>query len=293
MRKSIFDVLKDKRDYLAEIKRIEDLLDSSRGLEYRKKHGTGYTSNPDYYAIRSTVNNCVFKSWKQRGTCLDCDDMRDKLGLTDLIENEDENIDDSEFLLYLEFASNILYLIQYIPTEDDEVRVETEIESMTKENINICLGWFNLEISVLEEEDKVIVVEKNAATTAVAEILDADLSTKVVQYNHFLLKGDLDTKKSILISLYHELEPKRKVIKDYNSKLEENLFYLYNNLDIRHNNVNNGHGNYKEFVANMDAETLEEWYDELYQMMLLAFLAIDDIENRRQKVNQLKRNIDG
>ena len=34
--------------------------------------------------------------------------------------------------------------------------------------------------------------------TAVAEIVDNDLGYKVLRYNHYMLKGDLEEKKGIL-----------------------------------------------------------------------------------------------
>ena len=41
-------------------------------------------------------------------------------------------------------------------------------------------------------------------------------------------------------------------------------------------------------VADMDKETLEKWYDETYQMCLLAFLELDNLE-RKEKVEHLKQ----
>ena len=40
----------------------------------------------------------------------------------------------------------------------------------------------------------------------------------------------------------------------------------------------------------MDKEALENWYDELYQMVLLAFLLLDNVE-RTGKVKELKGKI--
>ena len=38
---------------------------------------------------------------------------------------------------------------------------------------------------------------------------------------------------------------------------------------------------------NAPKNKLEEWYDELYQMMLLAMLELEQVE-RNQKINELK-----
>jgi hypothetical protein len=42
----------------------------------------------------------------------------------------------------------------------------------------------------------------------------------------------------------------------------------------------------------MTKKQLEKWYDELYQMILLAFLLLDNVE-RIKKVKKLKENIIG
>ena len=90
-----------------------------------------------------------------------------------------------------------------------------------------------------------------------------------------------------------KLEPQRTIISSLNSKLETNIFFMLNNLNIRHNNCDdNDKGKYKQFVASMRKEILEEYYDELYQMMLLAFLLIDNVD-RMNKIDELKNKIGG
>lgn len=59
---------------------------------------------------------------------------------------------------------------------------------------------------------------------------------------------------------------------------------------MRDNNCKEGDKNYHEAVAKMKEADLESWYDELYQMMLLAFLEVDQIEHEK-KVDELKAQI--
>ena len=132
-----------------------------------------------------------------------------------------------------------------------------------------------------------MITEKNAAVTAVAECVDEELAYQIVKYNHYTLKGDISKKKEILLKLGSELEPKRKQLSPINSQLETNIFFMLNNLNIRHNNRSKKDKNYKEYVAKMKKNKLEEWYDELYQMMLLAMLELEQVE-RNQKINELK-----
>ena len=74
--------------------------------------------------------------------------------------------------------------------------------------------------------------------------------------------------------------------------MKKDLFYIFNNLNLRHNNIDwNDKGNYRKYVSEMTSEQIEEWYDETYQMCLLAFLDIEQNE-RKKKFDALKDNIE-
>lgn len=152
------------------------------------------------------------------------------------------------------------------------------------------LGWLNHEQKVFPDEERVLVVQKDAAATAVAEISPQKLAFLIVKYHHYTLKGNIAEKKSILLALGNELEPKREKLTSINRKLINDIFFMLNNLDLRHNNRTAGDKNYKENVANMSESELEDWYDELYQMILLAMLELDQQE-RSERVKQLKETI--
>lgn len=63
---------------------------------------------------------------------------------------------------------------------------------------------------------------------------------------------------------------------------------MLNNLNIRHNNVQKDSPSYKKITAMMDNAVLEDWYDELYQLLLLAFLEMENVE-RMRKIDALKK----
>ena len=48
--------------------------------------------------------------------------------------------------------------------------------------------------------------------------------------------------------------------------------------------------NYIHFVADMKDGDIEQWYDDMYQMCLLAFLELDHLE-RKERVKKLKEDI--
>lgn len=68
--------------------------------------------------------------------------------------------------------------------------------------------------------------------------------------------------------------------------LESDAGFLLNSLNIRHNNLEGK--NAIEYLKTMSSAELEEWYDETYQVLLLALLEQDNIE-RRKRVKALKQ----
>ena len=97
------------------------------------------------------------------------------------------------------------------------------------------------------------------------------------EYNHYVLKGDLEKKKNILIKIAASLEPKKSGIKGINNQLCNDYFYLVNNMDIRHNNCDSSDkSNYNAYFDKLTIREKEEWYDEIYQMGLLIFLLLEN-----------------
>ena len=141
------------------------------------------------------------------------------------------------------------------------------------------------------ENERILIIEDKPEVTAVVEIIEQDLAIDIIRYNHRSLQGEIELKKKILISLGSELEPKRKELQALNKQLSEDIFFMLNNLNVRHNNRSKKDiAKYKEHVAKMTKARLEKWYDELYQMMLLAFLLLDNVD-RTASVKELKQII--
>ena len=133
-------------------------------------------------------------------------------------------------------------------------------------------------------------VPKNQVAISVSEIVDPNLSYKILEYNHHSMKGDIRQKRDVVLTLADQLEPQRAKLKQINSTMESDLFFLFNNLNLRHNNADPNGKNYVSFVAAMKEEEIEQWYDDIYQMCLLAFLELDQID-RKSRVAQLKTDI--
>lgn len=84
--------------------------------------------------------------------------------------------------------------------------------------------------------------------------------------------------------LYRHIRTSKEIIRNL-------LNDLFNNLNIRHNNVNSNDSKYKAYVAKMSCNELEHWYDETYQMCLLAILELEHKE-RKADLDELKSRIE-
>lgn len=82
--------------------------------------------------------------------------------------------------------------------------------------------------------------------TDVKQRLDELNRSSAVPFAFRMLKGDLQTKKDILLAIGADLEPKRKQIQEIDKNLEDGIFYLLNNLNLRHNNKSKGDKNYRQ-----------------------------------------------
>lgn len=136
-----------------------------------------------------------------------------------------------------------------------------------------------------------IFTPKKPEAIVASEIVSPEISYKVLEYNHYTMKGDIARKKETLRILADQLEPRRADLTAINKEQASNVFFMFNNMNIRHNNCTEGDKNYREVVAKMSQDELEKWYDETYQLCLLAFLELDNVE-RTKKVVQLKASFE-
>ena len=218
-----------------------------------------------------------------RGTCLNLDDFDEFYDFH--FEKVPSNFSMDYLITFCEYTYN---LISY-------ANVEMGFMFMSQKQLYLqqimkvidIIGYMGT-----QKNGVTIFVPKSEAAVEVARILPDNLSYKVIEYNHHSLKGDLEGKKSILLLLADKLEGSKDKLGQINNTLKTNVFFAFNNLNIRHNNCDVGSKHYKEYIANMDKQELENWYDETYQLCLLAFLELENVE-RIKKFNELKNEISG
>lgn len=272
MRRSIFDILEEEMDLEYEIDVIMKLFDETRIY--------GFNIN---YSLEDFFDRECIHLWQNRKYVTSSKQMRERLGITDV--DIKEGLDEKQILILLEYILNVMSLCDAYMPEDSEWSKEFE---MLKQNVVNIVNSLNYEVKVFVEEEKTLLVEKSAAATAVAEIINEDVAYTVIEYNHYLLKGDLLRKKQILKTLADVFEGKRQQIKSINNALASEIGCLLNKLNIRHNNVEGAKA--EAFTQQLSPEELEEWYDDTYQLLLLAFLEEDNMK-RRQKVKDLQRQL--
>lgn len=236
------------------------------------------------YSLReySAVN---FMNVPFRGTCMSLDDFDDFYGI--YYEKVPHNFDINYLISFCEYTYNLVMYAAPIGTFGYAgilAPSQTYMQQVFK--VIDTIGYMSVQDNFVT-----IFVPKSAEAISVSEIVAPALSYKVIEYNHYTLQGNLVGKKNILLLLYEKLEPQRPKLKQINKAMEDNIFTLFNNLNLRHNNIDKQMPEYyNPFVAGMSEKDLESWYDETYQLCLLAFLELDNIE-RKKKIKELKANL--
>ena len=142
------------------------------------------------------------------------------------------------------------------------------------------------ELRNVDDED--IIVEKSATASEVAEKVP-ELADVIIEYNHYLLRGNLGSKRLLLKQIADALEPKRKTLEGINKEQTSNFFELVNAMNIRHNNLDpTDKGNYNPVFASYTSAEQEEWYDLIYEQALMLFMLLEQ-QDRNKKINAYKQ----
>lgn len=282
MRKSIFEIVSESLDMENETHRI---------LSMAEKEDILCVNRYSYFNLFKFVEEYCFRDWECRGHFISVEDFLDALDWQVL--RNDATYDIEALMTLIELIYNF-WNLSYQDFYNNEKRYSLQWCGNyyhLKDVMDDILGQYNHCAYIDKKKKCVLVVEDKAEVTAVAEIVPTSLAFNVIRYNHRTLKGEIELKKSILISMGAELEPKRKELQEINRQLTEDIFFMLNNINIRHNNCSTtDKAKYKEYTARMTKSQMEKWYDELYQMMLLAVLLLDNT-NRTEKIKDLKDKI--
>lgn len=278
MRKNIFEIAKENENLETDIKRIIRLVN---GETIICEDSIIFKS----YTLFEFVSQHCFNDWKNRGHCIDLQDFLTSINYQDIVAEAPHF--EKNMLLFIEIVYNF-WKLAYNKITNYKIKCYPNFMLLRK-ILNDVLGNLNYKAFYNEAQEQVIIIEDKPEVTAVAEIAPKPIALGVIKYNHHTSKGDIKSKKEILLAMGADLESKRKELKKINSTLEGNIFRILNEFNLRHNNINPQDNKcYHADVAALSSRQLEEWYDELYQMILLAYLTLDNIK----RINKIKKFYD-
>lgn len=250
--------------------------------EYTKFYNLFYVKDErDNNSIAEIVSN-HFLDYHFRGTCLSLDEFNRVHGF-EFVEdptdfNEDYLVSFMEYMynLIMPLHGGLLFHNMNKSFYLEQVRRVVEV-----------IGYM-----MINEEGIIIIVPKDNNAIAVAEsnLIPDDLSYKVLQYNHHSLKGNIDSKRDILLKFSNVLEGKRGQLETINRNFSSDLFQLLNKCNIRHNNKDASSKNYCKYIADVPIDDLEGIYDEVYQMCLLACMQLEHM-GRKEWLDNIKYNL--
>lgn len=247
--------------------------------EYAKLYGMMYSrsiqiSDRKRISAHDEIGD-AFCNFHFRGTCLSLEEFDSKHGFTFVENPTDFTIDTlvslCEYIYNMMVAYQCSGLYGFMQSP-----INTQFYLQQIDIVIEAIGYMRT-----QQDNFTIFVEKSPVAISVAEIVPQEISYKVISYNHYSMKGNIQAKRETLRLLANLLEPQRKELESIDKAFTSDLFFAFNNFTIRHNNSDPADtAKYKKVVAELPDEQLETVYDEVYQMCLLAFLRLDYNKNK-------------
>lgn len=266
-------------------------------VEYQKLYGMLYdrsiqVSNTSWISAYDEFST-YFITFHFRGTCLSLDEFNDLHGFH--FEKDPTNFNIDHLISLCEYIENLLMAYQCVPLSypygygnmpTKLINVQFYLQQISQ--VIEKIGYMQA-----EQNGLTIFVEKDPAAIAVAEseFIPESLSYRLISYNHYSMKGNLAEKKATLLDLANLLEPQRINLERIDKTFARDLFYAFNNFHIRHNNADPQSPKFKKPIGDLAKEQLEFWYDEVYQMCLLAILRLEHAD-RKKTFEALKSEIE-
>lgn len=259
-------------------KNIYDLLEE-KAIEPKKEYArlcfllmNSYYDSHSRITFYEHIRKETFHSLptKIKGTCVNLDDLLGELRI-DLSRSSDSM--DKLFDL-------IEFIICVIDSEDSSYKRNRY--ATLANNIGIILE--KTSHKTIKYKNGIIVMPKDAVVEEASAVAkDENTSLEFLSYSHRSNIGNIENKTKILSTIAKAYEQELKSDK---GQLSNDIRFLLNNFNIRHDNKN---GNNTIFIQNMDENTLEEWYDKLYTL-LIAFIVQSEQKRISSEIRELKNN---
>ena len=246
----------------------------------------------DYYNT-ITINSWIeknFRLWKKRKSYISFQEVRNQIGFkVDVLRRVfANNVGMNEYYLFCEMIFNILKDL----SQTDYVKMSETINHQIMDifdTANAVIGRAGFEWKHIN--DQWIIVEKNAEALVVADIVEPELADVIVEYNHYLLHGDLNRKQELLKKLADALEPKRNELSSIRKQETDDFFFMVNNMNVRHNNCDSSDSKkYNKAFAMLSLKDKESWYDKIYEQGLALYVSLDQ-KDRSDEIKKFKMSM--
>ncbi len=219
-----------------------------------------------------------------RGTCLSLKEFDQTYGF-DFFDHR--HINDIDYLV--RFAE---YIYNFVSVMHERFFFSTHYNQSTILS-HIVVVIEQIGYAQAYEDGFTLFVPKDNVATAVSEsaLIPENVSYRIISFNHHSMKGNFEEKRQTLLVLADLLEPRRPDLEKIEKQFTSDLFYAFNNFHIRHNNTDPMGAKFKKPVADLSNEELEQWYDEVFQMCLLAFMRLEHAE-RKENFDIFKNKIE-
>ncbi len=267
-RMHFFESLERENDYQKEYEKLEIMCNQ-------------IVSGPTPYS-KTSINIWIDKNflyWKRRSNYVSFDELREQLGFRVIrsfqnVQIINDSIGLNEYLLFCEMLRNLAFDLKGY--WDSVLNEQFNAINMT---IDATLQKAGMEIRNVDGEIKI--VEKNAVAIEVAETFP-ELSDAVIEYNHYLLRGNINKKKYLLKAIADVLEPKKSQLSGSYKSITDDFFMLVNNMNIRHNNCDPGDPKkYNAKFDKMSPKEKEQCYDIIYEQGLTLFVLLGQMERNK------------
>lgn len=238
------------------------------------------------FTLEQYLNDLAFSDWNLKGTAISFINMRDELGLNKEKISKEFNID--LFVDFIELCLNCVFRIDKTIDEYSNVAYISDRNLLRNiiDNCTSILEKLNYTYELDRVTNEIYVYFDNNVATAIAET-NEDIADRLIEYRRHDLKGDIKRKGEILCTLFKKLESVEKKFKGTTyEKLASDATFLFNKTGIRHWVEKDRIAS--ETFMKMDSDTLEEWYDNTYDLFL-SCMVISSYLNLKKRIEEIKK----
>lgn len=270
------------------LERLEHDNDYQREYIKAEKFCSEVRMTSDMYNSINEFISQNFWKWEDRSTFSSFEELREYMGFK--VETDKgrrcfaaTEVDMNGYFSFCEMILTLVFALNWkLDSNLHEVR-----DAMIK-TMQAVIAKAGFEIK--ETGREVQIVQQNAVASDVADKVEPVLAEKIIEYNHYLLRGNIEKKKQILKQITDALEPKRAELRQIQYRETEDYFNLVNNMNIRHNNLDpKDTKRFNHQFSTMTPDEQESWYDLIYEQALGLFVALEQ-QDRNKRIDKYRQS---